>query len=252
MSDVINAGGPQSAAPVKAESGFIRRGLRWFFTPAKTVAWGVIAMLAFGTGIVFWGGFNWGMEATNTTQFCISCHEMKSNVYQEYRNTVHYSNRSGVQAGCSDCHVPKTWTHKMVRKVQASYEVWGKITGKIDTPEKFNEHRLEMSKSVWRAMKTTDSRECRNCHKFEAMDYAAQEPRSSKVHQAALTAGKTCIDCHQGIAHRLPPNAHQSYQDMLENVDKVSPLQKLIDYLQEADVGRVRREVEAAKVQASR
>jgi cytochrome c-type protein NapC len=53
-------------------------------------------------------------------------------------------------------------------------------------------------------MKKTDSRECRNCHNFEYMDYAEQNKRSSAVHQKAFTEGKTCIDCHKGIAHRLP------------------------------------------------
>ncbi|HRE18510.1 MAG TPA: NapC/NirT family cytochrome c, partial [Rhodocyclaceae bacterium] len=62
---------------------------------------GVIFVL----GILFWGGFNTAMEWTNREEFCISCHEMKDNVYQEYRNTIHYSNRSGVRATCPDCHV---------------------------------------------------------------------------------------------------------------------------------------------------
>ena len=35
-------------------------------------------------GVIFWGGFNTAMEATNTLGFCISCHEMEENVYQEY------------------------------------------------------------------------------------------------------------------------------------------------------------------------
>ena len=32
-------------------------------------------------GVILWGGFNTGMEATNTMDFCISCHEMEENVY---------------------------------------------------------------------------------------------------------------------------------------------------------------------------
>jgi len=190
--------------------------------------------------VVFWGGFNWGLEATNTTAFCISCHEMKDNVYVEYRNTVHASNRTGVQAGCPDCHVPKEWGHKMVRKLQASQEIWGKLTGVINTPQKFNAHRLELPQRVWRAMKTTDSRECRNCHKFESMDYNRQEPRSSQIHQAALTAGKTCIDCHQGIAHCLPLKAHEAYQNMLDNIDNVGLTQRVIDLLQHADIPKAK------------
>ncbi len=45
------------------------------------------------------------MEATNTTEFCIGCHEMENNVYQEYKPTIHFNNRTGVRAGCPDCHV---------------------------------------------------------------------------------------------------------------------------------------------------
>ena len=36
-------------------------------------------------GVIFWGGFNTSMEVTNTMDFCISCHEMEENVYQEYK-----------------------------------------------------------------------------------------------------------------------------------------------------------------------
>ena len=71
---------------------------------------GSLLMAGFVAGIIFWGGFNTAMEATNTETFCISCHEMEANVYQEYKYTIHYSNRSGVRATCPDCHVPKPWT----------------------------------------------------------------------------------------------------------------------------------------------
>ena len=81
------------------------------------------AAVLFVTGIIFWGAFNTGMEATNNLDFCISCHEMRDNVYQEYKKTIHFTNRSGVRAACPDCHVPKDWTHKIMRKIQASNEL---------------------------------------------------------------------------------------------------------------------------------
>lgn len=152
-------------------------------------------------GVIFWGGFNTAMEATNTMTFCISCHEMEENVYREYRNTIHYTNRSGVRATCSDCHVPDPWVHKVVRKVQASNEVLHKVLGSIDTPEKFDAKRLQLAKNVWKAMKATDSRECRNCHDFNSMNPEEQKKRSRKQHINGMQAGNTCIDCHKGIAH---------------------------------------------------
>jgi cytochrome c-type protein NapC len=163
-----------------------------------------LLVVGFFSGIFFWGGFNTAMEATNTLEFCIGCHEMRDNVYQEYKKTIHYSNRTGVRAVCSDCHVPKDWTHKMMRKIQASKEVWGKITGVIDTPEKFEAHRLQLAENEWARMKASDSRECRNCHSFDGMDTEKQKLRGAKMHKIGIAEKKTCIDCHKGIAHNKP------------------------------------------------
>ncbi|EIJ33862.1 NapC/NirT family cytochrome c [Thiothrix nivea] len=168
--------------------------------------WSVITVMLIGVvaGIIFWGGFNTVLELTNTESFCISCHEMKDNVYQEYRNTIHYANRTGVRASCPDCHVPKDWTHKIIRKIKASNELYHKALGTIDTPEKFDAKRLELATHEWERMKANDSRECRNCHNYDYMDYTMQGPRGSAQHPAAFEEGKTCIDCHKGIAHELP------------------------------------------------
>lgn len=178
--------------------------LQWLRSPAAKYTIGGLFTVGFISGIIFWGGFNTAMEATNTEAFCISCHEMDENVYKEYQTTIHYSNRSGVRAVCSDCHVPKSWTPKMIRKIQASREVYHKVLGTINTPEKFEEKRHVLAQNVWRAMKKTDSRECRNCHKFDYMDLSVQGDRPARNHQMAMTEGKTCIDCHKGIAHQLP------------------------------------------------
>ena len=155
-------------------------------------------------GVIFWGGFNTAMEATNTMTFCISCHEMEENVYQEYKNTIHYTNRSGVRASCSDCHVPDPWVHKVVRKIQASRELLHKALGTIDTQEKFEAKRLELARHVWASMEKTDSRECRNCHDNLHMDYFEQGRRGVEAHVEGFKQGKTCITCHKGVAHSLP------------------------------------------------
>ena len=164
----------------------------------------VILFVGFVAGIVFWGGFNTAMEATNTLEFCVSCHEMRDTVYQEYQKTIHFSNRTGVRAICSDCHVPKDWVHKMARKFQASGEVYGKIMGTIDTPEKFEAKRLTLAEHEWKRMKDADSRECRNCHSFDGMNKEVQKQRARKQHELAQRDKQTCIECHKGIAHQKP------------------------------------------------
>jgi cytochrome c-type protein NapC len=178
----------------------------WIFLKSPSAKYSLIGIVtvSFFAGIIFWGGFNTGMEATNRMEFCIGCHEMYDNVYQEYKQTIHYSNRTGVRAICSDCHVPRDWGHKILRKIEASQEVWGKLTGYIDTKEKFESHRMELATHEWERMKGADSRECRNCHTFEAMSPDYQKQSSYARHMKAKADGQTCIDCHKGIAHHLP------------------------------------------------
>jgi cytochrome c-type protein NapC len=185
-------------------TGRLCKGWQVLKKPSAKFSLGALLAVGFVSGIIFWGGFNTAMEMTNNEQFCISCHEMKDNVFQEYKKTIHYSNRTGVRATCPDCHVPKEWVHKVVRKIQASNELLHKALGSIDTREKFEAKRLTLAKHVWKAMKETDSRECRNCHNFEFMDFTEQGRRAVKQHSEGLNEGKTCIDCHKGIAHELP------------------------------------------------
>jgi len=125
-------------------------------------------------------------------------------VYHEYRESVHYQNNAGVRATCPDCHVPKPWVYKFVRKIQATNELYHKFVGTIDTPEKFEIERLTLARHVWDGMKQTDSRECRNCHAFGTMTIADQRPQARFWHTTGASEGFTCIDCHKGIAHRLP------------------------------------------------
>lgn len=169
-------------------------------------------ILLFVAGIVFWGGFNTVLEATNTEAFCIGCHEMREFVYQEYKETIHFKNRTGVRATCPDCHVPRPWLYKIARKVRASNEVLHKVMGTISTREKFEAHRLDLAKRVWSTMKSTDSRECRNCHAYSYMDLEKQDKSAQKKHTLDYIreSGKTCIDCHKGIAHKLPKGEEDS------------------------------------------
>ncbi|MBZ0161408.1 MAG: NapC/NirT family cytochrome c [Notoacmeibacter sp.] len=179
--------------------------LRYLFRPSAR--WSIFAVLCAGAigGIIFWGGFNTVMESTNSVEFCVSCHEMRDTVYVEYQQSTHYKNASGVRAICSDCHVPKSWVYKFIRKIQASNELYHHFAGTIDTPEKFEEKRAELAEHVWATMKATDSRECRNCHSFQSMDFHKQSARASEKMQEGMKKGDTCIDCHKGITHKLPP-----------------------------------------------
>lgn len=178
-----------------------RTWLRWILLglPLGSVLAGLV-------GMALVVGFNSAVALTNTEAFCISCHAMRDTVYQEYQQLPHAKNASGVIASCPDCHVPKQFVAKMVRKVQASNELFHTLLGTIDTPEKFEARRKILAERVWASMKETDSRECRTCHSATHMALEAQTAQARKKHdpQRMAARGETCIDCHKGIAHQLP------------------------------------------------
>ncbi|MEO6666096.1 MAG: NapC/NirT family cytochrome c [Nitrospiria bacterium] len=181
------------------------RWLKALWRPSGRYSVGALLVVGGLGGVFVWGGFHTFVEYSNTMTFCTSCHEMRAFVFEEYTRTAHYRNASGVQATCADCHVPKAWGPKIVRKITATVkELPQKVLGSIDTREKFEAKRLEMAEDVWASMRATDSRECRNCHSLAAMTFAVQKPRARAEHEDALKTGETCIDCHRGVAHTLP------------------------------------------------
>jgi cytochrome c-type protein NapC len=182
----------------------LRRCRNFLARPSARYPLLALLVVGFVGGVLFWGGFHTAMESTNTLEFCTGCHTMADNSLKEYKTTVHYSNRTGVRAVCSDCHVPRDWSHKVMAKIGASSDVYHEILGSISTPEKFEARRMQMAQHQWALMKASDSRECRNCHAFDAMSGDAQKKSNFTRHMAAKQSGKTCIDCHKGIAHQLP------------------------------------------------
>ena len=170
-------------------------GIRVAIVGLVVVVAGGAAMIAGATGLAW----------TETLAFCTSCHEMRDNVYAEYKDTIHDKNRVGVRTICSNCHVPHEPLPLIRRKIAASFELWGHfVTGVIDTKEKFRAHRPVLAEHVWTRMLTTNSLECRNCHKPDAMDPDKQSDKSKNAHAKAQAEGMTCIECHFGIAHDEP------------------------------------------------
>jgi nitrate/TMAO reductase-like tetraheme cytochrome c subunit len=144
-----------------------------------------------------------GVKYAETDAFCTSCHEMKQ-PYQELTRSVHSSNPFGIQASCGNCHVPPTFVAGMWRHIQAYAEVWGHLRGELNTPAKYEAHRLQLAQKIWAELKANDSAECRSCHTPAQMAFAQQPPDAASAHQSLKQDGTTCIDCHQGVAHTLP------------------------------------------------
>lgn len=187
--------------PRKTGGGFLAR--CWQGLRRPSARYSVLTLIAAGVmlGAVALAGFDYSLHATSTNEFCSTCHA--NDAAKEWRESVHYNNRSGFIAGCSDCHLPREFVPKMARKIKAAKEVWGHFTGVIDTPEKFSAHRQEMAEGEWRRMRANGAQECRNCHHPDVMADKAK-PYVKDMHKGAPGGGQICIDCHQGVAHQAP------------------------------------------------
>jgi nitrate/TMAO reductase-like tetraheme cytochrome c subunit len=76
------------------------------------------------------------LAATSTEEFCVGCHEMSYN-YAEYKGTIHDTNRTGVRAICTDCHVPHEPGPLILAKIKATKDLYYTyISPSINTPEK--------------------------------------------------------------------------------------------------------------------
>lgn len=144
------------------------------------------------------------LAATSTEEFCIGCHEMSYN-YAEYKGTIHDTNRTGVRAICTNCHVPHEPGPLILAKIKATKDLYYTyVSPSIDTKEKFEAKRAEMAQRVWRDMKASDSHQCRSCHREDKMSLELQTPKAKVRHAKGKAEGKTCIECHFAIAHKEP------------------------------------------------
>ena len=164
------------------------------------------AWAMFAIGAVSIVGAEIVMYQTATENFCASaCHTMEDFTTPEWQDSVHFSSPSGVRATCADCHIPKVYPQKLWAKAyDGARHIWGEMIGVINTQEKYNARRAYLAELVWGRLKATDSRECRNCHSAEHFVLSGQDERAARAHQRGPEEGKTCIDCHKGIAHKTP------------------------------------------------
>lgn len=150
------------------------------------------------------GGTQVVLTKTSSTEFCVSCHTMQI-PYEEYEGSVHFSNAKGIRAECADCHIPQEPIDYLITKIRASKDIYHEfVSGKIDTEEKYEDHRMAMAETVWAQMRENDSVTCRSCHAFDAMDSFEQSEDAAKMHAYAQENNQTCIDCHKGVAHFAP------------------------------------------------
>ena len=179
----------------------------WHFLTKPSAKYSVftIALIAVVMTLVGVFAFHESVEFSSSTEFCVSCHSMDEN-YNEYKNTIHFKNAAGVRAECRDCHIPEDNPIDFLKaKIGGLGDIYSEfISGDVDTPLKFEQHRQKMAEDVWQMMADTNSAPCKSCHTYEAMDHAKQSPAAAAAMTGAAAKKMNCIECHKGIAHQLP------------------------------------------------
>ena len=174
--------------------------------------------------IVIWGTWQ-GVHYTSTTEFCLSCHSMRT-PGEEYKTSVHFRNASGVRAECKDCHIPPGVVPTLMRKTEALNDLYHTfISPSIDTPEKFNAKRAELAQRERARMSANNSAACKSCHSYEAMDHGKQSANAAAQMTAAAAKDSNCIDCHKGIAHHKPDMSsgfRDRYKQLQQQGEKLS------------------------------
>jgi cytochrome c-type protein NapC len=196
----------------------VKRFFKIITTPSARYSLGALVFAGAILGAVGFSGFQVVIYETSGDEFCLVCHDQ--DIGLEMAETVHTSNSVGLLASCADCHLPHSFWPKVVVKTRSGIkDTYHQILGTIDTIEKFEARRMHLATLVWQSMNGNDSRECRHCHDQNKWNLAKQTAKASKYHGPALANGKTCIDCHKGIAHKLPEGIVPDQQ--IEGIDPV-------------------------------
>ena len=195
-----------------ARTGFIKRA--WTALTSPSAKRSVLFLLVIG--LVIGGGGVIATQvvvgATGTVGFCGgACHSMNAFTLPEYKQSPHFANRTGVTAGCGDCHIPHVYPYVLWYKAKAgTHDVIGEMRGVIATADQYEKERWRMANRVWDEFKETNSANCRHCHDANSMLAEKQSEPARLAHRALKRGGVTCIDCHKGVAHKAPAEPSQT------------------------------------------
>jgi nitrate/TMAO reductase-like tetraheme cytochrome c subunit len=140
----------------------------------------------------------------DVTVGCAECHAYP---FEEYRESPHYDNDSGVRPGCLRCHEPHsvrevlTWKFFYVNQGSLGESPFHAISNSIRDAPAWEELRIQLAGRVRQMMVEEDSVKCKVCHKPEAQWF-----KKIKRHQSTLEKGdKTCVECHYNLVHAEVP-----------------------------------------------
>ena len=158
----------------------------------KRIGWVVLGL--FVLGII---GFTGTVVATESNEFCISCHELDY-AYKGWKQSTHVNNPEGVVANCVDCHAPPQLSDLVLSKVESLNEVYSHWFKPSSDPFWWQENLPRLRARARERLKDDN---CVRCHTWRF------EPRSpeGKIAHATAHEATRCVQCHQYLVHNPTP-----------------------------------------------
>jgi nitrate/TMAO reductase-like tetraheme cytochrome c subunit len=177
-----------------------RAGLRRWLTTARHHPWIFLMMILAvgGVGVATVDVTDYYFSSQNFCAF--TCHVMESTVYQELKQSKHWTTPSGVRPTCADCHVSGRLTFAMWDHFIGTGELFVWLTNDLDEPGAFDKLRGPAADRVRFQMLENDSEKCRGCHVMEGIK--PERKRGQRQHADAIETGTTCIVCHYNLVHK--------------------------------------------------
>jgi nitrate/TMAO reductase-like tetraheme cytochrome c subunit len=160
-----------------------------------------VALLALGVFVVCCGITGYALHVTSSTDFCMSCHEMKPYL-KELRFSSHAKDKDGNEIGCGQCHIPlgvgpRFLAVKLYSGVKdVAVHFWSK-------PDSLNRVHAQEA-----ARRFVDDATCLVCHQDmykNAKNNAPVSEYGRLAHDAYLgkngNTKRNCAGCHINLAH---------------------------------------------------
>ena len=87
-----------------------------------------------------------------------------------FLNSTHRTTSTGIQVGCSDCHVPPEFPDNLIYKTQAGiHDIYEELTNDFSVPGVWEARREDLAHRVRNWFIETDSAACKSCHTDEKL-----------------------------------------------------------------------------------
>lgn len=160
-------------------------------------------------GVTTMIGFNKVVKETSTNEYCISCH-IHPEADKSWKMSKHVNSRSGVSAGCTDCHLPPPGTAKyyMAKASTGMKDLWSYMTKDSASFNWAERGQLE------HAVGYVYNESCLRCH--TNLFPSRMNDDGMKAHlyyeENAEKLDLQCISCHLDAGHYDPNYSHSKME----------------------------------------